>query len=228
MGGINHAPCNRYLVISTSISQSLTLGHAYLNMANVELERLLLSELSGTVGELDPILEKLDESKCALELASDHLETLRREMIVEGYRDLSPLHHGDLDEVGEILAGKRMINLESWDRMLDLIRGSTFFGAIAHFCSGLEELQDLTEALRDKCQSLTADVEARTVNIVLEQNYPSSIKPEFAALFTSWSMFMADFLASSLISTEVWYRHSDYGSILDHLPKPADEKVIAL
>ena len=38
-------------------------------------------------------------------------------------------------------------------------------------------------------------------------------KAEFAKLYTKWNDFRARFLASSIISTELWYAHTGKGSL---------------
>lgn len=40
-----------------------------------------------------------------------------------------------------------------------------------------------------------------------------SFKPGFAVLYTAWTKFNALFLASSLLSTELWYAFTGKGSL---------------
>jgi hypothetical protein len=221
MGGINHAPCNRYLAHSTRLSQSLTLARAQLDLANVELENVLLIELDGSVGDINRVIAKLDESDRALVVSMACAENLCREMKDAGYEDLEPLRDKDLERVGTELTRHGHVREGSWQRILTQFRNESFYGVLAGFQSRIRDIQKRTGMLRKKCEGLATFAETGDVNTVLEQNYKESLKPEFALLYTGWSAFMDDFLASSLISTEIWYRYSEYGSLLDHDLTPA-------
>jgi len=47
MGAKNHQPCNEYLPDSIKLSRSLSLARVEMEMANIHLEDLLLTELRG-------------------------------------------------------------------------------------------------------------------------------------------------------------------------------------
>jgi hypothetical protein len=51
------------------------------------------------------------------------------------------------------------------------------------------------------------------VTRTLEENRPGNIKEAFANLYCAWAKFNQDFLASSLLSTELWYAFNGYGSL---------------
>ena len=53
------------------------------------------------------------------------------------------------------------------------------------------------------------------LNELLETNRPGNIKVEFARLYAAWGKFQQVFLASAMCSTELWYRYTGAGSLLD-------------
>jgi len=77
MGGINHAPCSRYLNLSTRVSRSLSLAHAELELANVALEDVLLGELVNKKGSLVLVLSRLNASNGQLEEMLSHMGALK-------------------------------------------------------------------------------------------------------------------------------------------------------
>jgi hypothetical protein len=50
--------------------------------------------------------------------------------------------------------------------------------------------------------------------IVPEENRVGNFKIPFAQLLTAWQAFIGLFAASSLITTEAWYKHNGYGSLV--------------
>lgn len=215
MGGKNHQPCGRYLENSTKLSRSLSLAHAQLEIANAALEDVLLRELSNQIGSLSSLEKCLRESEQFLKESLVVLDMLKKQMEAGSYADLPPTHTLDLSSIGERLAERKIVDLGSWKKMVEVLKQGTFYTVIQHFKGRIVELHNLTQKLNGECLKLTKHVELGEVNLVLEKNYDGSIKNTFGQLYTAWSSFSQEFLASSLISTEIWYRHSDYGSLLD-------------
>ncbi len=71
-----------------------------------------------------------------------------------------------------------------------------------------------TQSLITKISALNDAAQKGEVNLVLEENRPGNIKESFACLYTAWAKFQQDFLASSLLSTELWYAFNGYGSLV--------------
>ena len=215
MGGQNHQPCSKYLENSTRLSRSLSLAHAQLEIANVALEDVLLRELSKQIGSIAPIKKSLEDSEQSLKESLLVLDSLKKQMEANHYMDLPPLHTLDLISIGEKLAERKVVDGGSWKKMTQIIKRGTFYAAIQHFKGRIVGLHNLTQKLANECFGLARHAESGEVNIVLEQNHDNNIKNTFGQLYTAWSSFHQEFLASSLISTEIWYHYSEYGSLLD-------------
>lgn len=215
MGGKNHQPCRVYLEKSTRLSRSLSLAHAQLELANVDLEDLLLRELNNQIGNVEPIKNHLRESEKSLEESLIDLDALKKQMEMNHYADLPPLHTLDLLSIGDKLAERKIVEAQSWKKILEIMRRGTFYAVIQHFKGRIVELHSLTCKLSGEFLTLAKHAESGEVTSAIEQNCDENIKATFGQLYTAWSIFNQEFLASSLISTETWYKHSDYGSLLD-------------
>lgn len=213
MGGQNHQPCNTYLKNSTRLSCSLSRAHAELQLANIDLEEVILQEFDLVSGSMQGIVSHLSLSLASLAEAKKSVCDLRTQMVVSDYKDLPTLHKLDLLTIGSKLAEIGCIDLESWDKILKVFKGTGFYGVLELFENSIDKLLLLTHALSNGIRQLEQDAENMTVSKVLEENRSGNIKVEFAALYTHWANFNHEFLASSLISTEVWYAFCGYGSL---------------
>ncbi len=219
MGGMNHQPCNKYLPESTRLSKDLSLAYARLQMANVAIEDLLLAELDGRIGTLDPFFMELQASSNELQSAKMRCGELRKKMTDLEFVDLPTLHAANLVELGERLVDKGMITQEAWSLVSQHIKPEGFRGVLSVIEKGFDNLWTLTEELRQSAALLCQAVSEGRATSVLEENRRGNIKCQFARLFCLWASFSQVFLASSILSTELWYIYTGKPSLAPVDPK---------
>jgi len=71
-----------------------------------------------------------------------------------------------------------------------------------------------TRGLRMAIVDTTAAANVGKLNLVLEENRSGNFKQEFARLYCAWAKFQQLFLASSMLSTDLWYRNCGVSSLL--------------
>lgn len=215
MGGKNHQPCGSYLPESTRISRALSSAHAQCELANVALEDLIITELDGRRGTVLQVVSQLEASELSLHTAIDFVGALKTKMDNSGFTDLPTLKTTDLDAIGINFANRGIADKEAWEAAAAIMRSGGFYGMLVHFLSGIATLREMTSQLRLEIVRLDGAAKTGEVNRIIEENRALNIKTSFAQLYTGWSRFNALFLASSLISTEVWYAFRGYGSLAD-------------
>lgn len=218
MGGMNHQPCNKkgteYLKHSTRMSRAVSSAHIALEQSNVYLEDVLLAELNGGNGSLDPIILQLEKSENFLMDFRQCINDLRDNMKKNCYSDLPTLYAGDFNAVGTQLSEAGVVQLPEWQEVLKAMKEHSFYEVLDKFSAFARLLVANTGALREKIILLSPYAEKGMVNFVLEGNGDINIKVEFAVLYTTWNRFHRLFLASSMLSTELWYAYNRSGSLL--------------
>ena len=212
MGGKNHAPCRKYQQNSTQLSLFLSLALANLENANVALERVILNELDGEKGNRSLINEYLNMSMQALESAVRICDNLEAQMRDSDYHDLPELKSLDLVSLGRALSEKGLVNQKSWEEAASLMVSSTFYQLLEKIRTGICALIDETVALSHRFEQIPSTLHYVEI---MECNRPENIKTEFARLYTSWGTFNHFFMASTILSTEIWYAHMGYGTMLE-------------
>ncbi len=216
MGGMNHQPCGRYLANSTRVSRFMSVAKSNLELANVALEDLILAELDGQIGDSAPIIGFLDLSKDNLESMTMAMHDLAQQMLDEGYADLPPMKTIDLTMFGREMRAAGLHRSESsWIVIAAMMQNSGFAPTLRHHVESTKHLVDLTDALKGRIVNAGEAVQCGQLSLALEENRAENFKPEFARLYTSWANFQQEFLASSMISTEVWYHFNQNGSLID-------------
>lgn len=217
MGGMNRRPCKNFLKPSTMLSKHVSMANLQLLQANVFLDDILLAEMDGSKKSLSPIVSSLKKSIGSLANASITIVSLKELMDAKNYHELPPLLTMNLKGIGCELAEHGAINLAAWNKMRVMMRDRTFYANVSYFSSMFQKLKVETSELVEKFLALEHRAEAGSLMAVLEENEPGNIKLSFAKLLTSWTTFMQEFLASSLVSTEIWYAYGGFGSILDDI-----------
>lgn len=215
MGGKNHQPCRSYLVNSTKLSRHLSLARAELEQGNVALEDVLLCELEGETGDADAATRHLRLLLDALEESTKTLNDLRKQMLASRYEELPPLRTLDLASVGDALASMGLVSTPSWDRIVAIRLRDGFYGVLDHFEGLLQGIKEMTTTLD---QQFSTASERGNLTCVLEENLPGNFKAAFARLYTAYLDFESDFLASSVLSTEIWYSFTGRGSLTQNQP----------
>lgn len=218
MGGQNHQPCNRYLIESTELSKSLSLGRIGFESANVAVENLLLAELHGNPFEetqLDEVGRSLHSSIEALNQMQRWLDAIGAKLNdVEGWE---PPTVGDCDwaSMGDALATIEAVDAKAWSGMADIRVAEGFPGVIRHFSQRIALLCRTSGDLIEQFEALDGDIRCGSFEKAVEGNAAGDFKILFARLYNGWAQFQQDFLASALLSTESWYRWTNCGSLVE-------------
>jgi len=216
MGGINHQPCGSYLRLSTLLSKRLSLARSELELANNVLEDLILDELEEGFGtSVTGIVDRLRNSQSDLQGALGTLEDLRVQMKNLGYEDLPTLGTTDLIELGLFLTHEKVVENHAWTQVTQTMRTRGFYGMLEVFEQDISNLIVLTDKLAALVLENEPIASGGNLRIILEENRPGNFKVEFARLYSAWAGFQQIFLASSILSTELWYRFNDSGSLID-------------
>lgn len=218
MGGKNHQPCRSYLLNSTKLSRHLSLAYAHLELSNASLEDIIIGELTSEHGcqggdHYPVLMHELDVSTHELRNAQEALLRLRTQMQTDGFIDLPSLGRIDLDSVGAHLVHQDVVDYDGWTQAKSIMEKGGFFEMTHYFETGLIELLDLSQGLHTRFQELKQNICQGTLSMVTEENQAGNFKIEFAILYTRWGQFNKLFLASSLLSTELWYAFTGKGSL---------------
>jgi hypothetical protein len=214
MGGKNHQPCSGYLKNSTNLSRAFSVSRVVLEQANIALEDLILAELGGGTGDIQPIIIKLVETKVALGAMMGRVNALRQQMDEAAYTDLPSLRTVNLANIGVELAQRNQVDATAWTTITKIMRTKGFYGVLDFFAGQITTIKTLIDALIQKFEMLRTAASVGAVADALEENRPENIRNEFAAVYTTMTNFEAMFLASALISTSLWYAHKGYGSLV--------------
>lgn len=216
MGGQNHQPCGRYLPESTKLSKNLSLARSNLELANVAIEEVLLAELNGTNGLAEPIIMHLDESCENLLKAKQSVADILAKMDELDFNDLPTLKKLDLVSIGDDLASRNLVNAVCWKEIVGLALSRGYFGIMRGFENKIDSLYVKTITLKKKILLLHDSICNGEFAKVTEENLPGNFKTTFADLYTAWSVMNQEFLASSLLSTELWYAFRGFGSLSEN------------
>ncbi len=214
MGGQNHQPCNSYLDLSTKISRTLSQARSNLEYANIAFEDVILAELCGGEKSVAQVIEELGKSGGKISETKTLITALRKQMDEKGFQDLPPLKKLDLVSIGQAMAGVGMINEKAWEIILEIEKKSGFYGVLDFFNKDLDLLLQRTNGLKLRFIMLNQPESEGRIAEIMEKNLPGNVKIEFAQLYTAWLNFQARFLASSMISTEIWYAFTKAPSLV--------------
>ncbi len=231
MGGKNHQPCREYLEESIKLSRALSNAYLELEKSNVIFEDLLLSELSGnyTNNTIEKIIVTSNQSYQYLSDALEECNNLRIKMIKNDFIDLSTLYEINLNKRGICLADDGMVEYEAWKTIASKMQVGGFKSVLSHIEQGIYSLKNKTKNLQKGFIILQEAANFSSLTEILEENLQGNIKPQFAKLYTSWAKFNQEFLASSLMSTELWYAEKGYGSLTDCIKsKNARRKLVEI
>lgn len=218
MGGINHQPCREspaYLVHSTRMSRFFSRARVCFETANEALEDVLLAEIEGVnlPGTTQKIVLLLVECKNELINMQQSITDLVTEMRRVGYTDLPTFRTTDLAACGKEFVAAGVVAQVDWDSTVRQMREGSFYRVLEGHTTSISELIEQSTQLAIEIGALEGAARARRLTFVLENNEPGNIKATFAKLYHSWNELTGKFLASSMLTTELWYRHNRIGSI---------------
>jgi len=218
MGGQNHQPCRQYLPISTQLSRFISLSRSDLELANIALEDLILVEIGSKpesgVDFYDEINRRLSSSGSNLLQALSSVQEIDKRMDELDFVDLPTLKTIDIDQLGIRFVGSAIVNIVAWQKIAELMKSGGFRLVLEDFANSIQLLYNLTQNLLKKMEGLRTAAEQLRISDIIEENLPGNFKNIFAQLYTKWAEFNQSFLASSMLSTELWYAANGYSSIL--------------
>lgn len=218
MGGKNHQPCRPHLLHSTKMSRSMSRAFIALEQANVSLEDVIIGELEEMSGRgtINPVTHSLEWSIEYLEQMEENIAMLRKSMDKIRFSDLPSLRTMDLGQRGHEFVREGIVQEQSWITIVHIMRADGFYGVLEFFELHIQELKKYTRILLAEVRELHDAAAKKEVNLILEFNKPGNIKVAFFRLYTRWTQFQMDFLASSVLSTELWYANAanDIGLLL--------------
>jgi len=216
MGGINHQPCRTYFDLSTKLSRAISVGRMRLEEANICLEDLILGELRSDLRghrRAQEIVVELMGSEGGAREALNQIRELKNRMRERDYADLPTLQTLNLIATGAKFAREGLVDSRAWQRIERLMEKGGFDEALDYFAGNLLSLMRYTQILRNKVARLKPQVQQQEVSAVLEENLAGNFRADFARLYHAWNRFQEDFLASALMSTELWYALNKSGSL---------------
>lgn len=217
MGGMNHQPCKHFLVTSTRMSRFASLAFAHFELSNVALEDLLLAELKGDIGSIEKAVDCLEISRQNITQLVATIKDLEEKMDREEYQDLLEVRPINLDAVGASLVDAGMVEESAWKTVSKNALSGGFYKNLAVFQEQSTTLGRYTDRLIEKMKNLREPARNGSVTDILEKNLDGNLKPEFAKLYNAWGQFQSFFLASSMLSTEVYYAFNRYGSLTNRV-----------
>lgn len=217
MGGKNHQPCSIYLKNSTLVSRMLSLGYAELEHANVALEDIILAELEGGRGDAALLETHLNASLKALNAVSASCDALRNQMESAEYQDLPSLETVDLGKLGIQFAREGLVQEAHWTKITATMRQGGFYAVLHNIQSDVHSLALQTEALIRNMKTLRPAIQRGELAALTESNQPGNFRAEFFRTYTAWTRLNGEFVASSALSTELWYAFTRVGSLSSEL-----------
>jgi len=159
MGGKNHQPCNKlgtgYLIESAKLSMQLSKSLEHLELANVELEDVLLGEIENQKSNtLGPVVENLEISKVHLVAAIIYIDALNGRMDKFNFQDLPTLGRIDLNEIGEALSQQGVVRKESWDIIRETMESGGFIRVLKIFKVDVRNMAEQTIELKKAIEML--------------------------------------------------------------------------
>jgi len=204
---------HQHLLTSTQMSRFASLAFAHLELANVALENILLAEMDGKIGDLDGVKSQLTLSQKTISDLVGTILKLKTEVNQRGC-DLLAVHPAYLDVMGRAFVANNMVSASAWGKVSRNARSGGLTLNIELIHTHAKLLEEYTAQLHKKINKLQGYANNGSVTKVLEENLRDNFKPEFAKLYCEWNRFQEIFLASSLLSTEVYYTSNGFDSLV--------------
>ena len=225
MGGINHQPCGKYLGPSTRMSKAFSLARAHFEHSNVALEDALISEIEsgiGNVSALQKAITFIDNSIIELGIAVECSVELEQKMVEYGYKPWPSFALFQTEEkmiaLGQDLATAGLLQMDSF-KPIALPQLEQGFWATLHLLRDqFVALKEMESDLRDKILPALKVAAAGRLANELEDNGELSFRGSFMRAYAKWNKSHDMFLASAVLSTELWFRSISKGSLLNEAP----------
>ncbi len=231
---MNHQPCRESAIASTQMSRHLSSATSHIHLANIRLEDLIVDELELGIVQphaVEPLIGHLREAAADFSKASSVARTMDEALRVSNFIDCKDPQK--LATIAKRLADQRMLDPHHAGAVeLDRSKGG-FLACLARIQEGFGQCEMLTRQLCDAFHTLQSRMQAEEKAFDhLEFNTPESIKPAFAMLFAAVGALNGYFLASAIVSTEIFYAvaglgrlgepviHQNLGEVHSHFSRP--------
>lgn len=213
MGGQNHQPCREFLANSTRLSRAVSWVGVSLDAFNIQLEDEILENLDGKQVTLDRLWACANELKLKVHLVHEAFSVLSLQMDERYYVDLPSANGFDYKDFGSKVSAVGMVGQVAFQRIATQYMAGGFRSALAFMRSEAVAFESRVSAMMTMVEFLASE---KIVDIAaeFESNGIGNIRGPFAQMYTAWHSFQQTFLASSLISTEIFYLSEGYGSLL--------------
>lgn len=233
MGGKNHAPTGNMVFVGPSALLSRRVGEGYIAVirANNHLEDAVVlsvkkrnvesetDDINGTASEhLRDAIEDLETSVQTLQAIAAAFDHLIKVAEVEGYSGnplASQLPTLDLKTLFSSDVVTPVIHEEAWSRVEERITNDNILKTLewekGEFLRLAEPTQELLACLHD-CLSIEQRYGGQEFVERVEHNQ-LPLRRLYARVFSMWNHLDALFLYSALITTELFYRSSELGSL---------------
>ena len=220
MGGQNHQPCREFLANSTRLSRAVSWVGVSLDAFNIQLEDEILENLDGKKVTLDRLWACANELKLKIQLVHEAFGALSLQMDERYYVDLPSANGFDYQDFGNKVRAAGMVGQAAFQRISAQYKAGGFRSALAYMRSEAIGFESKVVAMIAKVEFLAGE---KIVDIAaeFESNGAGNIRVDFAKMYTAWHSFQQTFLASSLISTEIFYLSEGCGSLLTGQQVPA-------
>ncbi|MEI8339614.1 MAG: hypothetical protein WCF94_03030 [bacterium] len=159
------------------------------------------------------LIKRLHASCDHIQKALVDCEKLRQKMKDNNFVDLPTLATANLNEIGNNLVQMGMVSESHWTHVSGVMEKGGFRSVLTFFEQGLNDLLSKTRILITSIEEIKTQMESGLTNVIMEENREGNIKIAFAVLYQTWNNFEQHFMASSMLSTELWYRHKNHSSI---------------
>lgn len=226
MGAKNHQPCSKHPELSIIMSRAMTAANSEIDLANVELEDILLEELSLNAPNrqrLNLIVLHLQNALSKIKEGKKSAEQLKSVLEAENFIDSKD--QGVLNSITEHLLEGGMTE-EHYAKivMKDRLDGG-FLTSLDRMISNFDKIMSTIAPVVSGFKTLLKG--DGMVFSDLEFNTPDNIKSSFARLYVVMSETQGYFQASAMISTELFYRVASLGNLDNPVKNMDTEQLFA-
>lgn len=191
----------------------MSLTSMALESFNVKLEDMILVNLVNESVSPRILSIEVRHVMDSVVRAEQSIDMLLMQMDELYYVDLPATDDFQLDEFGDKVIPRLMVGTEAYKEIATHYKAGGFRSALNHLRVKHSQFGFAVADMATKVQEL-ADTDVDDIAVEFESNDTGNIRPQFAVMYTTWSQFHQMFLASSLISTEIFYIQEGVDSLL--------------
>lgn len=200
---VPYSLCEDYISLASNMRRHFTLMESYFGFAQVAFEDVLYGR--ATPHSVEHHLRNSRANALQVITIADSLESKMRKS-----NDLFVLSTIDLDALGQIFISNSVVNARAWKQATTNARLGGFHKNLSLIRSTTVLVIDRIGNLSKRMNRLRENKEELLNEQLCETNLPGSLGVSFAQLKTLLSGFQSTFIASLILSTEIY--HHFYGN----------------